>query len=315
MSNRLWQRCMIGLARSSRAKQLFTAMAGRTQLAQRFVAVGSAADAAARMVTMKRECGALASLFYLGEYVYDAAAVSETIRAQHDAVSALLGAGLQVHVSADATQIGLMIDKHLAAENARGLAGFVREVSLNASGSRNVVMIDMEDHTTVEDTWNLYRNLLAEGLPLAITLQAYLLRTASDLRSLLGGPNMVRLVKGAFVADADVAYTRKSDILENYRALLQEMFAPLAREAGFRPVVATHDPEIHEYAIGLAEANGWAPEQWEFEVLLGIAESRTKKLLQRGFTVRLYTPFGHDWWPYAIRRVGEHPRYVKLLFS
>ncbi len=246
MSNRLWQSCMIWLARSSSAKRFFTRVAGGTQLARKFLVVGSARDAAIRMTGMRQECGALASLFYLGEYLYDRAAVQKTLQQQMAAAKALAEQGLEIHVSVDPTQIGLSIDRDFAASNAKAFGDLVCKLRIQYPQQRPRMMIDMEDHTTVEDTVQLHRAALAQGVPAAITLQAYLLRTMSDLRALTNGPNMVRLVKGAFVAGADVAYTRQEEILENYRALLREMFSPAARDAGFYPVVATHDPAMHQ---------------------------------------------------------------------
>ncbi len=264
---------------------------------------------------MRSECGALASLFYLGEYLYDRTAVEKTLQQQMAAARALAEQGLEIHVSVDPTQIGLSIDRAFASENAKAFGDLMYELASRYPELHPRMMIDMEDHTTVEDTVQLHRATLAQGVPAAITLQAYLRRTMDDVRALTTGPNMVRLVKGAFVAGPDVAYTRKEDILESYRALLREMFSPAARAAGFYPVVATHDPAMHAYAIEVAGAGGWRPDQWEFELLLGIAENRTRALLQRGFRVRLYTPFGEDWWPYAIRRVGEHPHHMRLMFA
>jgi proline dehydrogenase len=123
----------------------------------------------------------------------------------------------------------------------------------------------------------------------------------------------VRLVKGAFVGGADIAYTRHREIKANYRKLVEMMLSPEAREKGFYPIIATHDHHIHEFAIQTARHNGWQPGEYEFEMLLGVRRDVAQELARRGERVRLYVPFGRDWWPYAIRRIGENPSNAMLL--
>jgi len=157
-------------------------------------------------------------------------------------------------------------------------------------------------------------NYLSEGgLPVALTLQAYLKRTSSDMEPLIDSGAKVRLVKGAFAASQDIAFTHQAEIKNNYRRLVELMLSKKAKEQGFYPIIATHDNKIHDFAIKIAKKNGWKQGQYEFEMLLGVRSDVAEYLSDRGERVRLYVPFGHDWWPYAVRRIGENPRNGLLL--
>ena len=172
------------------------------------------------------------------------------------------------------------------------------------------MMLDMEDASVVDATIALHDELKRIRFPVALTPQAYLKRTASDLRAQIDGGTRVRLVKGAFTGRPDSAFTTQEEINGNYRRLVELMFSPGAKAAGFYPIVATHDDRIHEFAIDAARRNGWSAGQYEFEMLLGVRSDVAQALARRGERVR---PFGRDWWPYAVRRIGENPRNALLL--
>lgn len=174
-------------------------------------------------------------------------------------------------------------------------------------------MFDMEDASVVDSTVALHDEFKEKGLPVALTLQAYLKRTANDMRAQLDTGSRVRLVKGAFAAHSGIAYTRQKDIKANYRNLVEMMLSSEGKEKGFYPIFATHDDAIQQFAIDVARRNGWKPAQYEFEMLLGVRSDVARDLAARGERVRLYVPFGRDWWPYAVRRIGENPRNAALL--
>lgn len=165
----------------------------------------------------------------------------------------------------------------------------------------------------VNSTIALHDDLRAARLPVALTLQAYLRRTEGDLQAQIARGSRVRLVKGAFAAGTRVAFTRQGAIKTNFRHLIELMLSRQAREAGFYPVIATHDDHLHAHAIEHAEGNGWHPSEFEFEMLVGVRDNVARALAARGHQVRLYVPFGRDWWPYAVRRIGENPRNAWLL--
>ncbi len=190
-----------------------------------------------------------------------------------------------------------------------------REIAARAGGRGGVtcMMIDMEDESVTGPTIALHEALAEIGLPVALTLQAYLRRSEADMAAQVARGGRVRLVRGAFVGHEAVAFTREAEIKQSYRRLIGQMFSPEAFKSGFYPIVATHDEALHAYAIEQAEAGGWPKDRYEFEMLLGVREESARALAARGERVRLYLPFGRDWWPYAVRRIGEYPGNARLL--
>ncbi|MBL4614697.1 MAG: proline dehydrogenase family protein [Magnetovibrio sp.] len=176
-----------------------------------------------------------------------------------------------------------------------------------------VLMFDMEDASVIDDTIALHDGLADQNLPVALTLQAYLKRSEADLKRQIERGAKVRLVKGAFVAGDDIAFTTRTEIKANSRHLIDLMLSVEARETGFYPIIATHDDHVQAYAIEKAQQNGWRSDQYEFEMLLGVRTDVAERMAADGFRVRLYIPFGTDWWPYAIRRIGENPANAVLL--
>jgi proline dehydrogenase len=301
---------MIRLARSERVKRTIGGLVTATPLARRFVGGDSAAAAVATARRLRDEIGISASLFYLGEYVSESAVVEQTVVATLAAVELLGAAGLDVHVSVDPTAIGQMASEELCAENADRLA---RAVAAYPDGRRNALMLDMEDLSLLEPTLRLHDRLIARGLPAAVTLQARLRRTESDLRSLLGRTRAIRLVKGAFPLGPAHDHQGRAAITDSYLRLAEAMLSAQAQKSGLYPVFATHDDLLAERISILARTNGWRPDQYEFEMLYGVRPRWQRQLRAQGLSVRVYLPFGTDWWAYAIRRLGENPRNLLLL--
>lgn len=311
MFRRTWQATMIALARSARITRLMQGSRTGTELARRYVGGG---DAAAAVHTGKAlmQSGIRSSMFYLGEYVDTRELMAENVHAKLDVVQALRPTSLDRHVSIDPTQLGHSIDPSLCLEHTMQIARAVADASRGREGV-HCVMLDMEDHSLNEPTIALHDTLKLQGLPVALTLQAYLRRTEADMNVQLRKGSKVRLVKGAFAAGSDRAFTSQAEIKESYRRLLRLMFSREARRSGFYPIVATHDDRLHALAIQLARENDWKPGEYEFEMLLGARPDVTQALATQGERVRLYLPFGRDWWPYAVRRIGENPRNATLL--
>lgn len=306
---RIWRTGMIALARSAGAKHLMQESRFARSLVGRYVAGPDAETGVSRAVKLLGE-GIGSSLFYLGEYVDRPELVAEAVR-QKCRVAELLGrAGIEIHVSVDPTQIGHSLDADLARRNGR----IVAEAVASAPGNvPRLMMIDMEDRTVVDATVALHDQLKAAGLPVGITLQAYLRRTEEDLMRGIRQGATVRLVKGAFAAGREVAFTSHDDIKANSRRLIDLMLSREARDAGFRPVIATHDDRLQDHAVEAAERGGWARDEYEFEMLFGVRSALAKRRVHEGHRVRVYLPFGRDWWPYAIRRIGESPGNAWLL--
>ena len=312
MLRRAWQGTMIAAARAPRLKRFMQGTRATSFLAGKYVAGRDAAEAVASAQALMAQDGIRASLFFMGEYVDTPELVAENV-AQKLAVTEVLGAtGLDLHISVDPTQIGHQIDPGMVRERAEAIASAIVARCEGRAGI-NCMMIDMEDESVTGPTIALHDALGDMGFPMALTLQAYLKRTAADLDAQIRRGGKVRLVRGAFVGSDAVAYTGVAEIKANYRRLIDRMFSSEARAAGFYPIVATHDTDLHDYAIAKAEAGGWPKDAYEFEMLLGVREEVARALAARGERVRLYLPFGSDWWPYAIRRIGEYPGNARLL--
>jgi proline dehydrogenase len=312
MIRRAWQQGMIALARSATVKTAIQETRAASALATRYVAGATAQDAVGRAAALRAERSIHGSLFYLGEYVDRAELVAENVAAKLTAAASLGCAGLDVHVSVDPTQIGQSLDPAAARRTAFAIA----EAIAQAAGDRpgvHALMLDMEDQSVINATIALHDAIRSARLPAALTLQAYLRRTEADLRAQIRRPARVRLVKGAFAAGSKVAFTRQAEIKANSRRLVDLMFSRKTRDAGFYPIIATHDDRLHAYAMECAAANNWRAGDYEFEMLLGVRRDVAENLARRGERVRLYLPFGRDWWPYAARRIGENPRNAWLL--
>ncbi len=305
----LFQKTAIALARSPGIGRSMRALAARTSLARRFVGGADIAGAVRTAARLREVHGIRASLFYLGEYVADPAAIAHNTNQAMQACAALGEAGLDVHVSIDPTAIGYMRSDELGRENAIRIA---RAAQRAAGAGRDWVVLDMEDSGIRDRTCALHRELLQAGLPAGLTLQARRRRTPEDLTWAISQRTSLRLVKGAFPERA-LDHQGRARIDQAYLDAAAIMLSPAARQAGFLPVFGTHDDRLAGAIMALARERGWAPDAFEFEMLYGVRPDWQLALRRLGYNVRVYLPFGADWWPYAIRRVGENPRNAWLL--
>jgi proline dehydrogenase len=317
----IFQRTTIALARSPAMGRAMRAVAARTSLAQRFVG-GADVDTAVRTALRLRDAhGIRASLFYLGEYVADPAAIEHNVSEAINACGALGAAGLDVHVSVDPTAIGYMASDALGEANARRIGEALRQATGQNTGQaagqaaragQHWMVLDMEDAGIRERTCVLHRSLLEAGLPAGLTLQARRRRTPEDLAWAIRQHTSLRLVKGAFPERA-LDHAGRDRIDHAYLDAAAIMLSREAREAGFYPVFGTHDDRLAGAIMALARERGWSPDAFEFEMLYGVRPDWQLALRGLGYNVRVYLPFGGDWWPYAIRRVGENPGNAWLL--
>lgn len=333
----IFQRTTIALARSPAMGRAMRSVAARTSLAQRFVG-GADVDAAVRTALRLRDAhGIRASLFYLGEYVADPAAIEHNVSQAINACGALGAAGLDVHVSVDPTAIGYMASDALGEANAGRIGEALRQAAGREIGQtagqgtgpatgqatgqaagqaaragQHWMVLDMEDAGIRERTCVLHRSLLEAGLPAGLTLQARRRRTPEDLAWAIRQHTSLRLVKGAFPERA-LDHAGRDRIDHAYLDAAAIMLSREAREAGFYPVFGTHDDRLAGAIMALARERGWSPDAFEFEMLYGVRPDWQLALRGLGYNVRVYLPFGGDWWPYAIRRVGENPGNAWLL--
>jgi len=177
-----------------------------------------------------------------------------------------------------------------------------RLVAAAARAAGTAVTVDMEDHTVTDAILETVLELRQDFPDTAAVLQAYLRRTAGDCRVFAGPGSRVRLCKGAYDEPADVAFTTRADVDRSYVDCLGILMAGQGR-----PLVATHDPRLIAIADALAVRNGRVPADWEYQLLYGVRPAEQRRLVEHGFAVRVYLPYGDQWWGYLVRRLAERP--------
>lgn len=293
-------RSLILAAADSPRLQRFVQRYGFRLGAARFVA-GESLDAAVPVLRRLNEQGLLTNTTLLGEGVRDEAETRAVVGAYRDVLDRIRAEGLRTNVALKLTHLGLSIDEELAQRN-------LAELVEHAARRENFVRIDMEESRHVEATLRIYRRLRESGHEnLGAVLQAYLFRTEADLAALLPLTPNLRLVKGAYLEPAEIAYPRKRDVDAAYVRLLETSLA-----AGGFTAVATHDQTLIEHTIAFARERGIPQERFQFQMLYGIASSLQLDLVRRGFDVLVATPYGPEWYRYLMRRLAERP--ANLLF-
>ncbi len=317
----LWQSTMIAIARRRLVTRMMQGNPIARGLAYRFVAGDSVSSAVRRADELKGR-GILASLYYLGEYVESPTSVEENVSQISEVVQSMGQTAMDVHVSIDPTQIGFSISDALGKENALKIGRLIAAQSTR--GRKKLMMLDMEDYSVVDKTLDLraqtareLRACLAQiGCSTGITIQAYLHRSNGDLKRVIAeDAAVIRLVKGAFAESPNRAWTARSDVNEQYLARARYLLSVENRAAGVYPVFATHDDAIIREVMAVAGANGWPRDAYEFEMLYGVRTPLQQQVVDHGFRLRLYLPFGTEWWPYTVRRIGENPANARFVFN
>jgi proline dehydrogenase len=259
--------------------------------ATRFVAGETIADAMRAVAAANRD-GILATLDHLGESVADRAAADAAADSYVAILDAIGSSGVKSNASLKLTMMGLDIDRALAVRN-------LRRVLDAARGHGNFVRIDMEGSAYTDATLDIYREMRAAGYDnVGVVVQAYLYRSEADLASLDPLAPSVRIVKGAYQEPPAVAFPVKADTDANYRRLVERQIG-----RGFCTAVATHDRALIDHALGL----GADAATIEFQMLYGIRPGLQRELARAGHRVRVYIPFGTEWYPYLMRRLAERP--------
>ena len=268
--------------------------------AARFVA-GETIDDAVPVLRGLNEKGLKANTTLLGEGVRDEAEATAVVAAYEAVLDRIAAERLNVNLALKLTHLGLEIEEELARAN-------LERVVARAASHGNFVRIDMEQSAFVDATLRIYRALRRAGHEnVGTVLQAYLYRSEDDLRSLLDLRPNLRIVKGAYLEPAAVAYPQKLDVDAAYERLVEVSLA----EGGYT-AVATHDERLIEHAIRFAEEHGIGRDRFELQLLYGVRPQLQLDLVRRGFTVLVATPYGPEWYPYLMRRLGERP--ANLLF-
>jgi proline dehydrogenase len=307
---RYWKSAMSAVSRSATAKGLAQDIVPAS-IATRYVG-GADAVAGAERASVLLGARIRASLCFLGTPADSPDWAKQNTAAAVEAARQLAQRGLDVHFSIDPSQAGLHLDCAVAMGNLTRIGQVITEVSEGKPGI-HVLMLGMEEAALTDATLSLHQDLVERQLRAGITLQAYRRRSEADLMLLLRRGARVRLVKGAYPAGSDIAFIQRDELQAAWRRLIDLMLSRGARDSGFYPVVATHDRAIQDHARNRAAANGWKQGEYEIEMLMGIRDEWARKLAHAGERVRLYVPFGTDWWPYTFRRIGDNPRNAWLL--
>jgi proline dehydrogenase len=274
-----------------------------TRLSARFVA-GLEIEGALRAAEAVNRQGMAVTLDSLGESVTSDTEAQRSAEVYHCLLDAIAERKLNANISVKLTQMGLELSPALAESIAEGLVQHA-----NATGG--FVRIDMEDSTLTDATLDVVRRLHARpelGGKIGVVIQAYLYRSQADIEQLLAEGIRIRLCKGAYKEADAVAYARKADVDSNYVRLSEMLLvSPLFHG------LATHDEAMIAAAKSFASEHGIDASHFEFQMLYGVRRDLQRNLVREGFQVRVYIPFGREWFPYFMRRLAERPANVLFL--
>jgi proline dehydrogenase len=270
-------------------------------VARQYVAGETIADAMARVRELNA-WGAMTTIDVLGEFITEIGESYAARDAYLEVLDEIKKLGVDSNVSVKLTSFGLGLDPEICYANIRTVVARARERG-------NFVRIDMEDSPYTTKTLDVYRRLRREGFDnVGVVLQAYMRRTAADVLDLRDLRPSYRLCKGIYVEPQEVAYKGKDEIRRNYMAVLESMLA-----GGSYVGIATHDRHLVDEARRLVAKLGLSKSQYEFQMLLGVEEALGRELVAQGHRLRIYVPFGRDWYGYCMRRLKENPRIARYV--
>jgi proline dehydrogenase len=294
MADRLFGKLVLGVSSRSSVRNVATGSTITTSLVHRFVA-GETLDDAIHAVHDIAARGLTVTLDNLGENTANVADADHATREVLEALDRLHAERVDAYISLKLTQLGLDVGEHVVLGNA---ARVIERAGLLG----NFIRLDMEGSTYTARTVEIFKNLRAKYDNVGIVLQAYLYRTVLDAQALTAIGAKVRLCKGAYNEPAHISFRRKKDTDRNYVRIMEFLF-----DHGHEPAFATHDPDIIDRAIEYANASGIARDRFEFQMLYGVRRDLQESLASRGYRVRVYVPYGSQWYPYLTRRLAERP--------
>jgi proline dehydrogenase len=291
---------LIALSHNRRLRRFGEQSKIGSKLSSRFVA-GMEIEDALRVAEAVNRQGMTVTLDSLGESVTSADEAHKAADVYHQLLDAIAERKLDANISVKLTQMGLSLDPQIAEAIATSLAE-------HAHTNGNFVRIDMEDSSLTQVTLDIVRRLHARPdlkNSVGIVVQAYLYRSLSDVEQLISEGIRVRLCKGAYKEPAKVAFPRKADVDANYIRL-----SCLLMESPIYHGLATHDEAMITAARTFARQHGISPSRFEFQMLFGVRRDLQRSLVAEGHNVRVYVPFGREWYPYFMRRLAERPANV-----
>lgn len=268
------------------------------KVARRYVA-GETLDDAVRTIRALNDEGAMTTVDVLGEEVSERskadAAVGEYIRL----LDRVESEGLDANISIKPTLLGLKIDERLCREN-------VTAIVARAAQHSNFVRIDMEDHSCTDSTLRIYREVLGEFGNVGIVLQAYMRRTPADINDLLPFNPNVRICKGIYREPRTIAWKAFETVRSSFVYAMEKLLSK-----GCYVGIATHDPHLVWAGIRAVDRLGLSQDRYEFQMLLGVDPELRRIILDDGHRLRVYVPYGQDWYPYSVRRLRENPTVAR----
>jgi proline dehydrogenase len=293
------------LARSTKVKQLVSTMPVSSGIVTNYVPGETTEDAVGATRGLV-DAGLHVTLDHLGEDTTDVAQADATVAAYKSLLAELANAGLasRAEVSVKLSAIGQSLPDAVGSPGGHKIAlENAREICRAARNAGTTVTLDMEDHTTTDSTLQILRELRQDFPETGAVLQAMLHRTEADCRQLAHEGSRVRLCKGAYMEPEEVAFQDKAEIDKAYVRCLKVLMGG----QGY-PMIATHDPRMIKIASTLASRYGRNPGTYEFQMLYGIRPEEQKRLAAAGETVRVYVPYGTEWYGYLMRRLAEKPQ-------
>jgi proline dehydrogenase len=300
LPERAMRATLLSLSRRPALGRLATRLSFTRSMVARFVAgetLSEALDALERL----HASGRRTTVDVLGESVASEAAARAAADRYLELLDALSARGLDGNVSLKLSQMGLDLSPELCRAN-------VARIFEAATRTGAFVRIDMEDHARTDATLALWRALRPLNPASGVVIQAALRRSADDVRALIAERASVRLCKGAYREPASVAFSTKAEVDASYRDLLGR----LLRE-GTSPALATHDPRMIQAATDLVEHEHLDRDRFEFQMLYGVRRDLQEQLVKAGYRVRIYVPYGREWYPYFMRRLAERPANVMFI--
>jgi proline dehydrogenase len=285
---------LLKLSESKAFARWVTSNSATRRMSHRFVA-GETLDEALQAARVCNAAGMFATLDYLGENVATTAGAQKARDAYLQIFDRIAEEKLSANVSCKLTQLGL----DLSVEFCEGL---VLSIAERAAAYDSFLRVDMESSVYTQRTVELVKRVRSQTPTVGTVIQSYLYRSESDVQDLLSYGCRIRLCKGAYKESSDVAFPAKKDVDDNYVKLVK-----LLLPSGFYHGIATHDPHMIAETIRCAAENKISKDDFEFQMLYGVRVDLQRRLVRDGYRVRVYIPYGQDWFPYFMRRLAERP--------
>jgi proline dehydrogenase len=264
------------------------------KVAKRYVAGEEVSDAV-RTIRQLNDEGAMATVDVLGEEIHEPAKAEIAVKQYLGLLETIDSESLDANVSIKPTMLGLNIDEQMCSDH-------IGTIVRRAAELDNFVRIDMEDHTCTDATLRIYRHLLSEIGHVGVVLQSYLHRTVHDINDLLPLRPNIRLCKGIYREPRKIAWKQYETVRGNFIYTMEKLLA-----GGAYVGIATHDVHLVWAGMAAVDRLGLDRKNYEFQMLYGVDPELRRIILDRGHRLRVYVPFGRDWYPYSMRRLRENP--------